>query len=68
MTLMVITKLTIIVTVVARAAPFIPKMGMSRIFRIIFNTAQMPLMRKGILTFPMLDRVAPTAPKDALVA
>ena len=56
------------VAAVARAAPFIPRVGMSRIFNTTFNIAQTALMRKGICTFPMLDSVAPTAPKDAPIA
>ena len=55
------------VILVAIAAPAIPKDGISKIFRIIFKTIQTAPIRKGIWTFPMLDRVAPTAPKDAIM-
>ena len=65
MTVTVIVELAIMVTAVARAAPFIPRTGTSKILSITFNTPQTALMRKGICTFPMLDSVPPTAEKDA---
>ena len=67
-TIMVIAKSATKVIVVAIAAPATPKEGISKIFRIISNATQTAPIRKIICTFPMLERVAPTAIKDAPMA
>ena len=63
--IIVIKKLITVVPVVAMAAPLIPKTGISKTFRIIFNTTHTIPIRKGIWTFPMLESVSPTAENDA---
>jgi len=60
-----IVKFIIKVAAVAIAAPISPRQGISRIFSATFKIPQIPCIRNGICTFPMLARVDPTAMNGA---